>query len=456
MQDLTQGSIPKHIIRLAIPMAAGMLFQTMYYFIDLYFVSQLGDTAIAGVSAAGNVQFIVMSLTQILGVGTMVLISHASGRKDRDDANLVFNQSVVLALVCALTTLVAAFALSAVYLRTVAADAATVQAGTSYLYAYAPGLALQFALVVMGSALRGTGIARPGMIVQMATVVMNAVLAPVLIAGWFTHRPLGVAGAGLASSISILVGVLLLLWYFMRLEKFVGFHPSMLRPRVAVWTRLLRIGLPAGGEFGLMFVNTAVIYWIIRDFGATAQAGYGVGTRVMQGVFLPAMALSFAAAPVAGQNVGAGLHARAAETFRSAALIGSVLMFALTLLCQWRADVLVKMFAHDAAAIAVGSEFLHLISWNFVATGIIFTCSGMFQALGNTIPALISSATRVLMFALPAIWLSSRAGFELHQVWILSVSTVIVQMGVSLWLLRRALEKTRRAAPVVVPQPVGA
>lgn len=456
MQDLTQGSIPKHIIRIALPMAAGMLFQTLYYFIDLYFVSKLGDTAIAGVSAAGNVQFIVMALTQILGVGTMVLISHAAGRKDRDDANLVFNQSVLLALAFAVMTFVAGFALSEAYLRTIAADAATVAAGKAYLWAYTPGLALQFALVTMGSALRGTGIAKPTMVVQMLTVVINAMLAPVLIAGWFTNRPLGVAGAGWASSIAILVGVLLLLWYFVSLEKFVGFHPSMLKPRLAVWLRVLKIGLPAGGEFALMFVNTATIYWIIRGFGAEAQAGYGVGSRVMQAVFLPAMALSFAAAPVAGQNVGAGRHDRAAETFRSAALLGTVLMFALTLLCQWRADLLVRLFAHDAAAIAVGSQFLHIISWNFVATGIIFTCSGMFQALGNTIPSLISSATRVLTFALPAIWLSTRAGFDLHQLWILSVVTVIVQMGVSLLLLRNEFRRKVPSVPTSPAIPVGA
>ncbi len=91
MQDLTQGSIPRQIVRRAVPLAAGMLFQTMYYLIDLYFVAKLGDAAIAGVSAAGKVQFIVMALTQILGVGTMVLSAHASGRKDRADANLVFN-----------------------------------------------------------------------------------------------------------------------------------------------------------------------------------------------------------------------------------------------------------------------------------------------------------------------------------------------------------------------------
>ena len=70
MHDLTQGSIPKHIVRMAIPMAIGMVFQTLYYLVDLYFVGRLGDAALAGVSAAGNIQFIVMAATQVLGVIT--------------------------------------------------------------------------------------------------------------------------------------------------------------------------------------------------------------------------------------------------------------------------------------------------------------------------------------------------------------------------------------------------
>src|SRR5687767_15224630 len=88
MQDLTQGSIPRHVLGLAAPIAIGMVFQTLYYLIDLYFVARIGEAAIAGVGAAGNLQFIVMALTQALGVGTMALIAHAVGRKDREDANL--------------------------------------------------------------------------------------------------------------------------------------------------------------------------------------------------------------------------------------------------------------------------------------------------------------------------------------------------------------------------------
>ena len=444
MHDLTQGSIAKHILRLAAPMAAGMVFQTLYYFVDLYFVAKLGDASIAGVSAAGNLQFIVMALTQILGVGTMVLISHAAGRKDRADANLVFNQSLVLAVVCGVVVLGGGYAFSGLYMNAVAADSATSAAGASYLRWYLPALALQFAMVTMGSALRGTGIAKPMMVVQVLTVLLNALLAPVLIAGWVTHRPMGVAGAGLASSIAVGVGVVMLWTYFMRLEKFVAFDATLMRAHVATWLRILRIGMPAGGEFALMFVFVGVIYFIIRDFGAPAQAGYGLASRIMQGIFLPAMAVAFAAAPVAGQNVGAGNGERTRETFRSAVMMGSVVMFAVTGLCQWRADWLLSVFTKDAAVIAVGAQFLHVISWNFVAQGVIFTCSGMFQALGNTVPSLISGGTRIATFVGPAIWLSRRPGFELRQLWILSVATVTLQMVISVWLLRGELRRKLR------------
>src|SRR6202167_4301785 len=110
MRDLTQGSIPRQIVALAVPIFAGMLLQTLYYIVDLYFVSRLGNAAIAGVSAAGNVAFIVFALTQMLGVGIVSLISQAVGRKDAAEANLVFNQSLLLSLLFSILTLVCGYA----------------------------------------------------------------------------------------------------------------------------------------------------------------------------------------------------------------------------------------------------------------------------------------------------------------------------------------------------------
>jgi Na+-driven multidrug efflux pump len=137
---MTEGPISGHIARMAVPIAIGMVFQTLYYLVDLYFVAQLGDAALAGLGSAGNIQFLVMAITQILGVGTMALIAQASGRKDRADANLIFNQSLVLAVVCAAITLVGGYGLARWYMGTLGADAETVTAGITYLYWVLPGL----------------------------------------------------------------------------------------------------------------------------------------------------------------------------------------------------------------------------------------------------------------------------------------------------------------------------
>lgn len=441
MQDLTQGSIPRHLLRMATPIAIGMLFQMLYVLIDLYFVARLGDAAIAGVGTAGNVQFIIMAVTQVLGVGTMALIAQAAGRKDQADANLVFNQSLLLALLCGVLTLAGGYGVAGLYIGTLAADPATLAAGLDYLHWFLPGMALQFALIGMGSALRGTGIARPTMVVQVLSVAINAALAPILIAGWFTGKPLGVAGAGLASTLAIAAGVVMMTWYFVRLEHYVYFNTKLLAPRLPVWKRILAIGLPPGGEFALMFIYMGVMYWLIRHFGAAAQAGFGIGSRVMQAIFLPAMAVAFATAPVAGQNVGAGYGERVRETYRSAALIGAALMFALTLVCQWHPQMFVMPFTSEPDVVAVAAEFLAVISWNFVASGLIFSASGMFQALGNTIPAFVSSASRLVTFVAPAVWLSTQPGFQLRHLWWLSVATLALQAVLSYVLLEREFRK---------------
>jgi putative MATE family efflux protein len=446
MKNLTQGSIPRHILAMAAPIAIGMIIQVLYQLIDLYFVSTLGDAAIAGVSAAGNTTFIVVAVTQVLGVGTVALISHAVGRQDQADANLVFNQALTLSGLCGVAVLIAGYLVSGAYMRSVAADAATVQQGTLYLHWLLPGLALQFALISLSSALRGTGIVKPTMLVQSATVLINAGLAPILIKGWGTGIAFGVAGAGLATSLAVACGVVMLWIYFQRLEHYVAANRSLQRPQWRQWWRLFEIGLPSGGELGLLFVSTAISYYAIRHFGAAAQAGYGIGSRVMQAIMLPAMAIAFATGPIAGQNFGARKPERVRQAFRQAAVISSAAMLLETLIAQWRPEFLIGMFTSEPGTLAVGVSFLRFISINFVAQGLVFTCSAMFQGLGNTKPSLLSSCIRILTFAIPVILLSSTPAFRIEDVWYFSIGTSFLQAIISLLLLHR--EFRRRLTPM--------
>ena len=439
MKDLTQGSITKNILTMAAPVAAGMVFQALYLLVDLYFVSALGDASIAGVGAAGTIFFIVMAMSQVLGVSSVALISHAVGRKDRTEANLVFNQSLVLAALCSGVTLILGYSLAGRYMDVIAAGPARGE-GVTFLHWFLPGVALQFALMGMGSALRGTGIVKPTMIVQILTVILNTILAPVLIAGWGTGVSLGVMGAGLASSISVTVGVVLLTLYFIKLEKYVSFQKSLWWPKLDLWGRMFNIGLPAGGEMMLMFIYTAIVYWVIQGFGAPAQAGFSIGARIMQAIFMPTMAIAFAVGPIAGQNFGAHLGGRVKETYYRGILLSSIVMLTVTMLLQWRPELILGFFTGEADVINVGAGFLHIISLNFVAQGIVFSSSGMFQGLGNTRPSMLSSGFRLLVFVPIVIYLRQQPGFYIYQVWYVSVLSVTLQACVSYLLVRRQFQ----------------
>jgi len=445
MKDLSSGSIPGHIATMSIQMAVGILVQTLYFFTDLYFVSKLGDTAIAGVTSAGNIWFVVLALTQILSVGTVAMVSHAVGAQQRDRANLVFNQSLALSLAMGAVVFIGVYLVSSRYMHTVAADDATARAGIEYLYWFAPGLALQFPMVAMFATLRATGMMLPTMVLQMITVAINVVLAPVFIVGWPIGPALGPAGAGLASSIAIALGIVFCAYYFHIHEKYVAVHREQLRTQLAIWSRLFVIGLPVGLEFMLMSLVMAIIYWLIRDFGSEAQAGFGVAQGVMRIIMLPAMAVAFAAAPIAGQNFGARRPERVRETFKWAVLFSLLIMMMLTVLCQFASPFFMHIFTKEEAVVLVGVQMLVITSWNFAANGVIFCCSSMFQGLGNTWPTIVSSAIRVAIFAVPALWLSTRPGFRLVHVWYVSLASMWIQAAISWLLLRR--EFRHRLAP---------
>ncbi len=332
------------------------------------------------------------------------------------------------------------FALRDQYCQALSADAATAASARSYLLWFIPALVMQFPMTALGSALRATGIMKPIVAIQAFTVLINMVLAPLLIFG-IGFPKLGIAGAALATFISVVLANVLMVAYYQRNYHYLRFRLSLLKPRVQAWWAMLRIGLPAGGEFALMAVYIIVVYGIIRNFGAAAQAGFGVGARVMQAMFLPVVAIAFAVAPVMGQNFGGRRADRVRSSYYSALGLTSLVMVLLTIASQFAPDALIRLFSKDAGVIAFGGEYLRIVSLNFLAAGIVFTSSSAFQGIGNTLPPLISSMTRLLLFVLPATLLSRTPGFQIRHVWYLSVASILFQAGVNLLLLRREFRR---------------
>ena len=242
-------------------------------------------------------------------------------------------------------------------MRVVAADEATARAGIDYLYWFAPGLGLQFLMIAMFATLRGTGIVKPTMILQIISVLVNVVLAPVLIVGWGTGKPMGRRGRGPREHHR----------HRRRRDAERVLLPSRTRstsPFIASRCACSARSGAGSSTSDCPWVSSSsscpsswrVIYWVIRDFGAAAQAGFGVGQGVMRIIMLPAMAVAFAAAPIAGQNFGARRPERVRETFKWTVADSVVIMLLLTVLCQFESDFFMHIFTTEAAVVAVGAQ----------------------------------------------------------------------------------------------------
>ncbi|HUS25469.1 MAG TPA: MATE family efflux transporter [Candidatus Binatia bacterium] len=446
MQDMTQGPIRTHVVRLTLFMLAGMLLQTAYSLVDIYWVGQLGKEAVAAVSLATNLGFVTLALSQMIGVGVATLVSQAAGRKDEAEVQRAFNQGQSLALWTGLAFLLGAFAARDVYAERIAGDIATSALTKAFLDWYIPALALQFSMIGLGSALRGVGNMRPGLVAQMGSVLLNLLLAPFLIFGWVTHRPFGVAGAAMATFIATVAAVAGLALYLARRATFFRVDLRAWRADWALWRRMVSIGFPAGAEFMLMALLFGVFFAVIARFGPEGQAGFGIGMRIMQAGFMPAISLSFAVAAVAGQNYGGGQMQRVRETFAEGARLNVAFMLLFTLLCHLAPAALMRLFTHDAAVVDVGVTYLRIVSYNYVAFGLIVVAQGLFQGMGNTWPSLLASAIRVAVVVGCILWLTRRPAFALSQLWTVSVVSVTLQMTVALLLLRREFH-TRLGTP---------
>ncbi len=437
MQDLTTGSLSGHLIKTTSFMLVSMIFQTLYVLVDLFWVGRLGTDAVAAVGISANLSFLVLAISQMLGVGTTTMVSHAAGRKEHDRAIFLFNQSQVLSMVAGVSFLAVAMFYRTSYAAALSADASMQAQTEAYLLWFIPAMALQFAMVAMGSALRGTGNFKPGMVVQTGTVVLNIIFAPVLIFGWGPFDPQGITGAAVATFVAIAIGVAWISMYFLDKNAYLRFHFPEWKPDFGVWGQMLRIGLPAGAEFALMGLYMVIVYAIARPFGAAAQAGFGIGLRIVQSAFLPVVALGFAVAPVAGQNFGARKGQRVRDAFTTAASMAGGAMLVLAAGVYLAAVPLMRLFSSDPEVIRVGVDYLRIVTLNFVPSGVTFVSASMFQAMGNTLPSLLTSFIRIAIGVVPAVILSRRPDFALTWIWWFTVLSTVLQMALNLTLLQR-------------------
>jgi putative MATE family efflux protein len=410
--DLTEGSIRRAIVLLAVPMVLEMVMESVFAIVDIFFVSRLGPEAVAAVGFTESLLTIIYTVAVGLGIGVTAVVARRIGERDPGAAADAAFQALALGLVISLLLASAGVLYAERLLRLMGASDDVIAIGAGYTRVMFGGNGVVLLLFVLNAAFRGAGDAAIAMRVLWLANGLNIVLNPLLIFGVGPFPELGVTGAAVATVIGRGTGVaaqLTVLFGGAGALRLAGRRLSI-APRVML--RLLRL---SGSGMLQVFIGTASWIGLVRivaTFGSEAVAGYTVAVRLVLFALFPAWGLANAAATLVGQSLGANRPERAEQAVWIAGRLNFAFLGSIGLLFMLSAPMLVAVFTTDAATAQYATNALRIISagFFFYAYGMVLTQS--FNGAGDTWTPTVLNVLCFWCWELPLAWLLAHtAGF---------------------------------------------
>lgn len=423
--DLTDGPIGRNLFWLSLPIIVTNLLRTAYNLADTFWLGQLSDTALAAITFAFPLVFLLISLGIGLAVAGSVLVAQNEGAGRRERADYVASQTVGFAAVLAILLGIAGYLTLPRIVPLLGAGPEVAALATEYLRIVSLGIITMFGFSVFISLMRGHGDTVTPMLLMLATVILNIALDPVLIFGWGPFPALGVAGAAVATvfsrGLAMLAGIAILLsgW------KEIQIHPDQILPDREFLGTILRIGVPASVESTGMALSVTVMTAIVGMFAKPVVAGFGVGIRIFSLVFLPADALSRGVEAMTGQNIGAERPDRARTVNRLASIYSFGLLTVIGAICYVFAGPIVAVFSPEPQVVATGTAFIRTVAFSFGFIGIIKSISGGFRGVGKTLVAALIAVFSIGILRVPLAFIGATNVGPIGVWWSFPLSNVL-------------------------------
>lgn len=439
----TDGPLGRAILLLAVPMVLEMVMESVFAVVDIFFVSRLGDEAMAAVGLTESMMAIVYTVAMGLGIGVTATVARRIGEGDPEGAAVATVQAVLLGLGAASVM----GGLGAVHapdlLRLMGAGEDVVAVGTGYTRILLGFNGVILLLFLLNAAFRGAGDAAVAMRVLWLANGINIVLDPLLIFGVGPFPELGVQGAAVATTTGrgLAVGVQMAVLFGLPTRLRVALHHVRVAP--AVMLRMVR--LSATGTLQT-FISTASWIGLVRvlaEFGSEALAGYTVAIRIVLFALLPAWGLANAAATMVGQSLGAGDPERAERSVWIAGRMNLVFLGSMGIVFLWAAPEIVDVFGGDALTRAYAVQCLRIVAagFFFYAYGMVLTQA--FNGAGDAWTPTLLNLACFWLWEIPLAWvLAYPLGWGPSGVFAaiaVAFSTLAVACGV---LFRRGTWKT--------------
>ena len=429
-EDLTEGGIAKPLFVLALPIVVTNLFQTAYNLADTFWVGQYSTEALAAISFAFPMVFLLISLGLGLSVAGSVMVAQNVGAGEERDAEYAASQTVVFSILASIILGGIGYVFVSDLLTIFGAAPDVYPLAVAYMEVIAAGLVFMFGFLMFISLMRGYGDTVTPMVVMGFSVLVNIVLDPFLIFG-FEGNPLftmlglealqgqlfamtgytgdGLRGAAIATIFSRALAFVVGLAIMFRGNRGVRIRVKDMAPDLDFAKRILKIGLPASIEGTGRALSINLMLIVVGTFSTPVVAAFGIGTRVLSVVFMPAIAMARGVETMSGQNIGADKPDRAAETAWFASKATFLILSAVGVVAFVFAEPVVAIFTNDATVIDIGARFLRFVAPTFGFMGVMRAYNGSFRGASKTLTAAAISVGILGFARIPFAWFTSRA-----------------------------------------------
>jgi putative MATE family efflux protein len=386
----------KALFGLAMPVAIAMFVQTMYNIVDTAWVGRLGAEAIASLTFAFPIFFILIGLTSGIGVGINSVVSRQLGARDEEGAENSAGHGLVMSGVFAGVVFIVGLITLKPLFSLFGATPGVLNLAMSYMIIILVGVFFMFPAYALNSIFTGQGDTRTPMKVQIAALVLNACLDPIFI------YPLGfgVAGAAIATTIAFAFSLFLYI-YYLRKKSYLKIRLDCFKFSFPLCRVICRVGAPASLMMLIMSVYVMFLNGLMAHFGTDYVASFGLATRLESFASIPIMALSISLLTLVGMSLGARRFDILKFVSWYGIKIGVIFTAALGLIFYIFPSAFLGIFTQQAVLLMIGSAYLRIDVLTFPLMTVSTVVGRILQGLGFGLPGLAIQLLRIFIVAVP-------------------------------------------------------
>jgi putative MATE family efflux protein len=431
---------------LAWPTIVGFGAQTLVRFADFVMVGGLGPEALAAVGLGGQVYWLVQALANLVPTGLAAIVARSVGAGDFSRCDVAFRQALLLSTALAVLTTFVGLPFTEFVIAIYGVEPAVVSMGGDYMYWMLWGTVPFSLAFVFGGASRAAGDVRTPLYIGLVVNVLNIGLNWVLIYGNLGAPALGVAGAAMASTIAMVVQLIIFFWLWRTGRFILKPYGGSFRPDRAMCLRLFRIGYPAAVEQLLFQIGLLGFQRIMSLYGTAAIAAYNVGAQILSLSFIPGIGFSTAASTLVGQFLGDNAPEDASRAGWQATFGAVASMTLIGVIIVAFARPLALIFSDDPEVVDLTVDFIWILGCIQPLMAIEFSIGGSLRGAGDTFYPMVTVFFGLFLARLiPAAILGVILGAPLQLVWCALIGDYAVKAVLLIRRFRGGLWKTIEA-----------